>query len=309
MKFPVALQVYSVRDFAEKDLEGTFRQIKEMGYDGVELAGLYGYSYAEVKAAAEKAGLTPISAHVPLADMLADPDGVLAGYASIGCKYVAVPYLPEELRPGTDRFAQTVEDIRMLAGVAKEKGMTMLYHNHDFEFKKIDGEYALDMLYRVIPADLLQTEIDTCWVNVAGEDPAAYIRKYAGRAPVVHLKDFYMSDRDAESDGPFYELIGIDKKAEGQSIFEFRPVGYGMQDFPEILKAAEEAGSSWVVVEQDQPSMEKNSLECAKMSREYLKNLTPLRYIFKKQRRSDPNERHSEPLHGKTSRRRPGGRQ
>lgn len=273
MKFPVALQVYSVRDFAEKDLEGTFRQIKEMGYDGVELAGLYGYSYAEVKAAAEKAGLTPISAHVPLADMLADPDGVLAGYASIGCKYVAVPYLPEELRPGTDRFAQTVEDIRMLAGVAKEKGMTMLYHNHDFEFQKIDGEYALDMLYRVIPADLLQTEIDTCWVNVAGEDPAAYIRKYAGRAPVVHLKDFYMSDRDAESDGPFYELIGIDKKAEGQSIFEFRPVGYGMQDFPEILKAAEEAGSSWVVVEQDQPSMEKNSLECAKMSREYLKKL------------------------------------
>ena len=74
MKFPVALQVYSVRDFAEKDLEGTFRQIKEMGYDGVELAGLYGYSYAEVKAAAEKAGLTPISAHVPLADMLADSD-------------------------------------------------------------------------------------------------------------------------------------------------------------------------------------------------------------------------------------------
>ena len=129
------------------------------------------------------------------------------------------------------------------------------------------------MLYRVIPADLLQTEIDTCWVNVAGEDPAAYIRKYAGRAPVVHLKDFYMSDRDAESDGPFYELIGIDKKAEGQSIFEFRPVGCGMQDFPEILKAAEEAGSSWVVVEQDQPSMEKNSLECAKMSREYLKKL------------------------------------
>lgn len=56
MKFPVALQVYSVRDFAEKDLEGTFRQIKEMGYDGVELAGLYGYSYAEVKAAAEKRG-------------------------------------------------------------------------------------------------------------------------------------------------------------------------------------------------------------------------------------------------------------
>lgn len=273
MKFSVALQVYSVRDFAEKDLEGTLQKIREMGYDGVELAGLYGRSYAEAKAAVEKAGLTLISAHVPLADMLADPQGVLSGYAEMGCKYVAVPYLPEELRPGTEQFGKTVEDIRMLAGIAKEKGMSMLYHNHDFEFVKLDGEYALDMLYRVIPADLLQTEIDTCWVNVAGEDPAAYVRKYAGRAPVVHLKDFYMSNRDAESDGPFYELIGVDKKAGGENVFEFRPVGYGLQDFPSILEAAEEAGAGWVVVEQDRPSMEKTSMECAQMSREYLKKI------------------------------------
>ena len=226
-----------------------------------------------MKAAVEKAGLTLISAHVPLADMLADPQGVLSGYAEMGCKYVAVPYLPEELRPGTEQFGKTVEDIRMLAGIAKEKGMSMLYHNHDFEFVKLDGEYALDMLYRVIPADLLQTEIDTCWVNVAGEDPAAYVRKYAGRAPVVHLKDFYMSNRDAESDGPFYELIGVDKKAGGENVFEFRPVGYGLQDFPSILEAAEEAGAGWVVVEQDRPSMEKTSMECAQMSREYLKKI------------------------------------
>ena len=273
MKFSVAIQVYSVRDDAEKDLNGTLKKIKEMGYDGVELAGLYGHSYEEVKEAVEKAGLTPISAHVPLADMLADPDGVLAGYAKIGCRYVAVPYLPEELRPGTDRFPQTVEDIRMLAKVAKEKGMTMLYHNHDFEFKKIDGEYALDLLYRLIPADLLQTEIDTCWVNVAGEDPSAYVRKYTGRAPVVHLKDFYMSDRNAEHDGPFYALIGIDQEAGGKNVFEFRPVGYGLQDFSSILKAAEDAGAGWVVVEQDEPSMGKTPLECAEMSRNYLKKL------------------------------------
>ncbi len=273
MNFSVALQVYSVRDFAEKDLEGTLQKIKEMGYDGVELAGLYGYSYAEVKAAVEKAGLVLVSAHVALADMLADPQGVLSGYAEMGCKYVAVPYLPEELRPGTEQFGKTVEDIRMLAGIAKEKGMVMLYHNHDFEFAKLDGEYALDMLYRVIPADLLQTEIDTCWVNVAGENPAAFVRKYAGRAPVVHLKDFYMSSRDAKSDKPFYELIGVDKKAGGENVFEFRPVGYGLQNFPVILEAAADAGAGWVVVEQDRPSMGKTSMECAQMSREYLKKI------------------------------------
>ena len=273
MKFSVALQVYSVRDFAEKDLKGTLAKIKEMGYEGVELAGLYGYSYAEVKEAVDAAGLKLVSAHVPLAEMVADPEGVLTGYAEMGCKYVAVPYLPDELRPGTDMFGKTLEDIRMLCGVAKEKGITMLYHNHDFEFVKLDGKYALDVMYDTIPADLLQTEIDTCWVNVAGEEPAAYVRKYAGRAPIVHLKDFYMSDRDAESDGPFYELIGNDQKASGENVFEFRPVGYGLQNFPEILKASEEAGAAWVVVEQDRPSMGKDPMECAAMSREYLKKL------------------------------------
>ena len=56
---------------------------------------------------------------------------------------------------------------------------------------KIDGKYALDILYDTVPADYLATEIDTCWVNVGGENPSEYIKKYAGRCPVVHLKDFW----------------------------------------------------------------------------------------------------------------------
>ena len=104
--------------------------------------------------------------------MLADPEKVLADYAEIGCKYVAVPYLTEECRPGTDGFTATVEGIRKIAEAAKKLGIQLLYHNHDFEFVKLDGEYALDVLYSTIPADLLQTEIDTCWVKVAGVDPS-----------------------------------------------------------------------------------------------------------------------------------------
>lgn len=77
--------------------------------------------------------------------------------------------------------------------VAKELGMTLLYHNHDFEFEKINGKYALDILYKEVPADLLETEMDTCWGNVDGEYPPPYIRKYRGRAPVVHLKELSLS--------------------------------------------------------------------------------------------------------------------
>ena len=270
MSFPVAVQIYSVRDDAAKDFEGTLKKIKEMGYDGVEFAGLYDCSPEKVKKMCKDSGLVPISAHVPYYDMTADTNKVLSDYAEIGCKYVAIPYLTPECRPGTEGFADMVKNAAEIGKVAKGLGMQLLYHNHDFEFEKIDGKYALDLLYETVPADLLCTELDTCWVKVSGEDPAAYIRKYAGRSPVVHLKDF----AGGKSDN-MYELIGIEsdnKKADTQK-FEFRPVGSGCQDFPGILDACRDAETSWIVVEQDQSSMNLTPMESIDRSIKYLKTI------------------------------------
>ncbi len=269
MSLPVAIQVYSVRKEAEADLRGTLSALRDMGYSGVEFAGLYGHTAAEVRDLCRELELTPVSAHVPFVDMLKDPAGVLSQYAEIGCKYVAVPYLSPEHRPGTPNFDYVVEFIGILGKAAKKLGIQMLYHNHDFEFMKLDGKYALDILYDTVPADLLATELDTCWVNVGGEDPSAYIEKYSGRAPVVHLKDFF-----GEKSDDMYELIGIDRKAPTRpSGFEFRPVGAGLQNFPKIVAASEKAGCKWLVVEQDQPSMGLSPLECAAKSREYLRSI------------------------------------
>ncbi len=267
---PIAIQLYSVRDEAAADLRGTLEAIKAMGYDGVEFAGLHGYAPADIKAMCAEIGLVPVSAHVPYYDMVADPKGVLSDYAEIGCEYVAIPYLTPECRPGTEGFAKVVENAAMLGQVSKELGMYLLYHNHDFEFEKIDGKYALEVLYDTVPADLLGTELDTCWVRVGGEEPAAYVRKFAGRAPVVHLKDYAGGKSEH-----MYELIGIEaeEKAVEENPFEFRPVGSGVQDMPAILAAAEFAGAKWVVVEQDQPSMGLTPIECARKSIEYLKSL------------------------------------
>ena len=268
MKFPVAVQVYSVRDDAKADLRGTLEKIKAMGYDGVECAGLYDNSPAEIKAMCEEIGLVPISAHVPFVDMLKDPIGVLSQYKEIGCKYVAVPYLIPEHRPDHPNFPYVVKFIRILCETAKALGLQMLYHNHDFEFLKVDGKYALEVLYDSIPADLLQTELDTCWVNIGGEVPADYVRKFAGRAPVVHLKD-YTGGKSED----MYELIGIAKKVHRSEGFEFTPVGSGVQDFPAILKAAEDAGAEWVVVEQDRPSMGLTPMESIEKSIKYLRSI------------------------------------
>lgn len=269
MKFPIALQLYSVRDDMAADFEGTLKKVKALGYEGVEFAGLFDRKPADVKAMCDAIGLDPISAHIPFTDMINDPS-ILDDYAAIGCKYAVIPYLTEEYRPGSDKFGEVIEGAAFLGEKAKALGMTLAYHNHDFEFTKIDGEYALDILYKTVSADLLQAELDTCWVRVGGEDPAAYITKYAGRVDVLHLKDYAGSKTEN-----MYALIGIDEneKKETGGKFEFRPLGCGVQDFPGILSAAAAAGTKWVVVEQDSPSMGLTPMECAAKSIAYLKEL------------------------------------
>ncbi|MBO5256718.1 MAG: sugar phosphate isomerase/epimerase [Clostridia bacterium] len=272
MALPVAVQVYSVRDSAEANLADTLRKIKEMGYDGVEFAGLYGYAPEYIKGLIDALELIPVSAHIPLDEMIADPDKTFAAYQTIGVKFAAVPYVTPERRPGAEKFEETIETIAKLGEIAKKYGITLLYHNHDFEFTKVDGEYGLDILYKRVPKEFLETELDTCWVNVGGEVPAEYIAKYNGRTPVVHLKDFFMSGKLPKH---LYALIGIDEeeKEDEPSTFEFRPVGHGMQDMPAILEAAVASGAQYVVVEQDEPSMGLSRMDSIKASREYLKSI------------------------------------
>ena len=100
-----------------------------------------------------------------------------------------------------------------------------------------------------------------------GLEPAAYVKKYTGRSPLVHLKDFHKEGRPAN----MYQLIGTEvEEQESHGTFEFRPVGHGDQDFGPILEASVEAGAQWVVVEQDQ-SNGRTPMEAITLSRQYLK--------------------------------------
>ncbi len=270
-KRPVAYQVYSAREEAAKDLDGVLGALKQMGYDGVEFAGFYGHTAQQVKEMLDKHGLVAISSHVPFVQIEADMFGVIAFHQAIGCKYIAVPYLDEATRPGAPGFAHALAVIHQFGRLMKEAGMTLLYHNHDFEFVQLSGMYGLDFLYQAAPADVIKTEIDVCWVKYAGEDPAAYIRKYAGRCPVVHLKD-YVGVKAEDGSTP-YALIGLDENEKKDvQAFEFRPVGYGCQNVAEVLEAGIESGAEWFVVEQDQ-SVGRTPLEAAEMSIGTLKKL------------------------------------
>ena len=228
-KMPIAAQVYSVREEAGVDFAGTMKQLKSLGYDGVELAGLYGRTPDEIKGWLEEAGLTPIGAHVPFDEFDKDLENTVRAYHSIGCSYVAIPSISEDRRYGGSRYEEFLAAIPVIAAECRKYGMKLLYHNHGFEFEKTaDGKTPLDELYASQSPEDLETELDTCWIKVAGKDPLAYLEKYRMRCPLVHIKDFI---QDGE-----VKLVAV---------------GDGVQDIKAIAEKAQECGAQWLVVEQD----------------------------------------------------------
>lgn len=265
----IAYQLYSAREEAAKNLSGVLKTLRDQGYEGVEFAGFYGHSAEEVKALLNEYGLTAVSSHVPLESLKNDIFGVISFHQKIGCPLIAIPYLAEADRPGNRAFAELIPAIYRIGSLCREAGIQLLYHNHDFEFEPFNGGYMLDFLYQAVPADLLQTELDTCWARYAGVDPAEYLMQYKGRAPVVHIKDFVGFKGDTSP----YHLIGLAENPNASiAQFSYRPLGMGVQNLPAIVSAAKEAGAKWLIIEQDQ-SPDRPPLEASAISIDYLKKI------------------------------------
>lgn len=272
-QFKIGLQLYSVRDEMEKDFEGTLKKVAEMGYEYVEFAGYFGKSAQEIKELLDKYGLKCVSVHQGVEWIVEEGQKAIDFLKTFGVQYAVVPWYAKENHKGGEGWEKTLMNFSAAGALLKANGMKLGYHNHDFEFATYEGKYLLDWLYETFPQDVLEPEIDTCWVHFAGVEPASYLRKYDGRMHVVHLKDFTC---DKLGGAPVYALIDKngkeqDKPTRENSGFRFRPVGEGIQDWTAILDAAEKAGAEVLIVEQDQ-SYEDSSLDAAARSRAYLKN-------------------------------------
>jgi len=223
----IGLQLYTLRDELEQDFEGTLRKVAALGYSGVEFFNYFGRSAEEVKQLLEETGLSVLGAHRPYDALLHDTEAEIAYNLAIGNTNLIVPFLTEEQR----NWEAVAADLKIIGEKVKAGGAVLSYHNHDFEFTEHYGELtAFDGIFAEVPADLLQAELDTCWVYYAGYDPVEYIHKYAGRLPIIHLKD-------------------MKKREDGSA--ETVVLGEGEVDLAGILEAAAEAGVEWAVVEQD----------------------------------------------------------
>ncbi len=275
MTIKLGLQLYSVRDEMEKDMKGTLKAVKDIGYDFVEFAGYFGKSAEEVRAILDELGLSCISVHQsPEVFFEKGSQKAIDYIKTLGASFCAIPWMDPNCF--LNNFDSFIQDVKTLGSRLKENGIKLLYHNHDFEFEKQNGKYLLDALYENVPADLLETELDLCWVNYGGEDPIQYLKKYAGRATVVHIKDFVCKNKNA---GPVYQLIdknGVPQEVEGkkkskeENGFYMTPVGEGVQDVPGIIDACHFAKTEYLIVEQDD-NYDVPSLKNAAISLENLK--------------------------------------
>jgi sugar phosphate isomerase/epimerase len=223
--FPIALQPYTVRDELASDYFGTLSRIAEIGYQGVELGPPpAGTSIDTLKQHLERIGLQVIGAHAGLAQLTDGFEELAAYLHEVGGKYVAISY-----RFGSrQEVLEAAQQFEQIGRRCHEAGLQFLYHNHNWEFTRFDGQYALDILLEAASPHLLQMELDTYWVQRGGADPVAYLRKLHGRCPLLHIKDM----------------------EPGEEQF-FAEIGEGTLDWGAILREAEAAGTEWLVVEQD----------------------------------------------------------
>lgn len=228
----VAVQLFTLRDHLQTvdDYADSLQKIRDIGYTSIQVSGPRPVEPAEIAEMCRDKGLLINSTHENAKQILEDPAQIVKNLQTFNCRYTAYPH-----PAGIDFGSQSSVDdlIRALdasGAVLSDAGMTLTYHNHHMEFRKIDGEPILNRIYRKTDARNLQGEIDTYWVQFGGGNPIQWCNDLKNRLPLLHIKDYRIDEENQPT---------------------FAEIGQGVLDFPSIIKAAENSGCRWFIVEQD----------------------------------------------------------
>lgn len=220
----IGLQLYTLRRAFADDPIRTLERIREIGYDAVEFAAPLDTDFAPLATRMREIDLDCPSMHAGLADITERPDQVLATAATLGCRFVVLPFVD----PKDADWRGVVSQLTTFARRAADEGLRVAYHHHHFEFDASRGVRPFDVLVDESDPALIHFELDVYWLKKAGEDPLATIERLAGRVRLLHLKDF-------AHDGTMAD------------------VGAGTLDFPALIAAGRAAGVEHVFVEHDMP--------------------------------------------------------
>jgi sugar phosphate isomerase/epimerase len=264
-KIPLGIQLWTVKDEAAKDLEGTLRQVYAAGFREIEFAGFYGKSAAEIGKLMKDIGFTLVSMHAGAADIANKGDEILADAKTLGLRYVVCSspgVSPEKDKlPWEERMkALDLDDLKWNVDLFNKfgpkvsaAGMTFGYHNHSAEFKKFGDQTGHDFLFSNTDPAHVKIELDVGWVVVAQKDPIAILNKYKDRVIALHVKD--VAKRGADGKDPASVALGE-----------------GVIDWKKVIGTAKANGTKAFFYEQEAP-FTRPILASVKMSGEYLQKL------------------------------------
>ena len=224
----IGIQLYSVRDLFLADMAGTLRQLRDIGYDEVELAGWGTHTVSEVKTAFSKSGMHCPSAHIPLDQLRENLSEVIGQAKFLKLNYIVCPYIDEEFRTVAG-YRQVAAMLNQAGYVAEQSDIIVAYHNQAYDFADLNGKRGFDILLEETDSKVVKLELDIYWIRQGGGDPLAYLAKHHGRYHMMHIKDM-------AADGSMTDV--------GAGVIEWKP----------ILAAAEQAGVKHYFVEHDQPA-------------------------------------------------------
>jgi sugar phosphate isomerase/epimerase len=250
----IAIQLYTVRDPAKKDLDGTLKKVRDMGWEYVQWSGMPNLPGDKIRAALDAAQLKAISAHVAIEAFEKDFDEAVRTWKTVGVDHLAIGSMMKENQKNLEDWLGGVKRLAAVGAKLREEGIRFAYHTHAPDFQKYPGDprRKIDIMLESASANDLKAEFDVCWVYAGGANPAEYLRKYKGRTPVIHVKDL--------------------KPLKKGGKVQFMPLGQGVQNWKEIFAAAREAGVEWFAYEQD--SGQGSPFDWARQSLEFLtKNL------------------------------------
>lgn len=242
----IGVQLYTLRSLLTRDFEGTIKAIAAIGYGEVETHDYFGRTPEAVRAVLDANGLKAAAAHVSIEALQRDLPALLANAKTVGHKWIIVPSLSGTYRT-VEGYARAGTILSQAADEAADHGVRIGFHNHDVEFRMVEGQAGIDRLLAACSPQV-GLELDVYWIVRAGGDPFAFIAKHADRVRALHLKDA----------GP----------APEQQMTE---VGSGTIDWPRLLKEAKAAGVEHVFVEHDRPT---DALASVTTSFAYLRRVT-----------------------------------
>lgn len=224
----IGAQLYSVRSSAQtpQGIRDTFRRVREMGYESVQVSGLGKIEPEALRDISQEFSLPIVCTHVDPRRLREEPAQVAAEHRIFGCRNIGISAMPEQYRGSLDGCRQFVRDYAPAAALLEEQGMRLCYHNHAFEFAPVDGACSFDLLLALCPS--WPIILDTYWLVYAGADLPAYIERLAGRLECVHLKDMRSLPQG-----------------------EMSAIGDGAMDFQAIVRQLRAAGTQHFLVEQD----------------------------------------------------------